>query len=219
MITLWISASLLALSGWQGYRLGKDYGWWGRRTVTDQLKVNSNQPTTEEPTATGIGQSKTDFDRLLVGFRPKESQSTETKETVEDTEPDNQPLTEPATTLMQITEVDYPDETDLVPETCNWLDDEAIILIDSEENSAMSTEPVTALTDYVKRVRTVQRKMTQLTKRRAADSTFMKQELNILIDTYQLENDQSLDWLFQQHKQPGQPDYGAIFDQIESLSA
>ncbi|GAB3552307.1 hypothetical protein [Spirosoma fluminis] len=219
MITLWISASLLALSGWQGYRLGKDYGWWGRRVVCDQPELNTKQPTIDEPSATGIGQSKTDFDRLLAGFRPTESQSPETKETVEDTESDNQPLTEPATTLMQIAEVDYPDETDLVPETCNWLDDEAILLIDSDETSAMSTEPVTALTDYVKRVRTVQRKMTQLTKRRAADSTFMKQELNILIDTYQLENDQSLDWLFQQHKQPGQPDYGAIFDQIESLRA
>lgn len=219
MITLWISASLLALSSWQGYRLGKDYGWWGRRTVTDQLKVNPNQPATDEPTATGIGQSKTDFDRLLEGFLPTESRPTETNDVVADTEPDNQPLTEPATTLMQITEPDYPDETDLVPETCNWLDDEAILLIDSDDTSAMNTEPVTALADYVKRVRTVQRKMTQLTKRRAADSTFMKQELSILIDTYQLENDQSLDWLFQQYKQPGQPDYGAIFDQIESLSS
>lgn len=216
MITLWISASLLALSGWQGYRLGKDYGWWGGRLVNDQSEVNPKQPTVDEPSATGIGQSKTDFDRLLAGFRPAESRLTEI---VDDAEPDEQPLTEPTTTLMQITEPDYPDETDLVPETCNWLDDEAIVLTDSDDTATMNTEPVTALTEYVKRVRTVQRKMTQLTKRRAADSTFMKQELNILIDTYKLENDQSLDWLFQQHKQPGQPDYGAIFDQIESLSA
>jgi hypothetical protein len=215
MITIWISASLLALSGWQGYRLGKDYGWWGRRVVTDQAEVNPNQPTTDEPSDTGMGQSKTNFDRLLAGFRPTESQPTEI---VDDVESDERPLTEPTTTLMQITESDYPDETDLVPETCNWLDDEAIVLTDTDDTATMNTEPVTTLTDYVKRVRTVQRKMTQLTKRRAADSTFMKQELNILIDTYQLENDQSLDWLFQQHKQPGQPDYGALFDQIERLS-
>ncbi len=219
MITLWISASLLALSGWQGYRLGKDYGWWGGRLVNDQSEVNPKQPTADESSATGIGQSKTDFDRLLAGFRPTESQSIETKEAVADTESDEQPLTEPTTTLMQITESDYPDETDLVPETCNWLDDEAIVLTDSDDTATMNTEPVTTLTEYVKRVRTVQRKMTQLTKRRAADSIFMKQELSILIDTYQLENDQSLDWLFLQHKQPSQPDYGAIFDQIESLSA
>ena len=141
MITLWISASLLALSGWQGYRLGKDYGWWGRRVISDQPEVNPNQPTTDEPTATGIGQSKTNFDQLLAGFRPTESHSIET---VDDAEPDEQPVTEPATTLMQITEPDYPDETDLVPETCNWLDDEAILLIDSDDTSAMSTEPVTA---------------------------------------------------------------------------
>lgn len=216
MITLWISASLLALSGWQGYRLGKDYGWWGRRVVSDQPELNPNQPATDESSATGIGQSKTNFDRLLAGFRPTESRL---METVDDAETDEQPMTEPITTLMQITEPDHPDETDLVPETCNWLDDEAILLTDSDDTSKMSTEPVTTLTDYVKRVRTVQRKMTQLTKRRATDSMFMKQELNILIDTYQLENDQSLDWLFQQHKQPGQPDYGAIFDQIEGLSA
>ena len=47
----------------------------------------------------------------------------------------------------------------------------------------------------------------------------MKQELGLLIHTYQLENDQSLNWLFLQQGQSAGTDYGTLFDRIESLAA
>lgn len=219
MITVWISASLLAITGWQGYRLGKEYGWWGGMVSPPKQPDNGNVAPPTESAPTGLGQSKTDFGRLLTGYKATDGPHDDRTNTIT-TPPqqDEQFITEPATTLFQMNEDEYPSETDQVPETCTWMDDEAMLLVD-EIGEMTNAEPTVELTDYVQRVRTVQRKMTQLTKRRAADNTFMKQELSILIDTYQLGNDQSLDWLFETHKQPDQPDYGALFDKIESLCA
>lgn len=229
MITTWISASLLALTGWQGYRLGKEYGWWGRPSIpARKQEVASPSPETSASAGNGLGQSKTDFDRLLTGFAPTTELSTpltpnDVGEDIDIIE-SSQPVIEPTTTLMEVEdpsdETEYPEETDQIPETCSWMDDEDISLIeagdDGEPNDVQTVVPVD---DYVKRVRTVQRKMTQLTKRRNADTTFVKQELGVLIETYQLENDQSLEWLFQQHETSAQPDYGSLFDRLESLVA
>ena len=226
MITLWISVSLLALTGWQGYRLGKEYGWWSKSSPPNsRKKKGAPAHDTTEGQENGLGRSKTDFGRLLDGYTPLspqgiQSQNDESGEGEHDQEPT---IIEPSTTLMVGEELNvdtqYPDETDLVPETCSWMDEEEIALVDAETDEMHSGgQPIVALSDYVKRVRTVQRKINQITKRRNADSTFVKQELGMLIETYQLENDQSLDWLFQQHGAVSQPDYGSLFDRIESLA-
>ncbi|MCX6212798.1 hypothetical protein [Spirosoma sp.] len=225
MITVWISASLLALTGWQGYRLGKEYGWWGRSLIASKKGEVNELPSPEINVSRedGLGRSRTDFRRLLDGFTPTVVQAAE-KEYGSINEEIEKPIVEPATTLMTtdgtVNENEYPDETDQIPETCNWMDEEAISLVDVEGTEETEREQAfVPMNEYVNRVRTVQRKMTQLNKRRNADTGFVKDELKMLIDTYHLENDQALDWLFQQHKPISQPDYGSLFDQIESLLA
>lgn len=139
------------------------------------------------------------------------------------TQDEDLPITEPATTLNGManaeTTDDYPEETDQIPTGCSWMDDEDVPLIDGATQKETVETGGVPVTEYIKRVRTVQRKMNQLTQRRQADSTFMKHELGLLIQTYQLENDQSLDWLFVQHGQPAGTDYGTLFDRIENLAA
>lgn len=233
---IWISVSLLGLTGWQGYRLGREYGWWGRATV---LATRKNKQEVLEPevshsttsTVESLGRSKTNFDRLLTGYGPADifradAQNKRSSVITGDSslDPDTDlPITEPATTLNGFADNelidDYPDETDQVPAGCSWIDDESISLVDEatpEEKSETGGVPVT---EYVKRVRTVQRKMNQLTQRRQADSSFVKHELGLLIQTYQLENDQSLDWLFQQKGELVDADYGSLFDRIERIAA
>jgi hypothetical protein len=170
----------------------------------------------------GLGRSRTNFGKLLGGFTLTSQQAFETDDSSIDEETER-PIIEPATTLMPkdgpINETEYPAETDQIPETCNWMDEEAILLVDVEGTEETEREQAfVPMNEYVNRVHTVQRKMTQLNKRRNADTSFVKQELGILIDTYQLENDQALDWLFQQHEQTSKTDYGSIFDRIESLT-
>lgn len=241
MVNLWISASLLGLTGWQGYRLGREYGWWGRAKVSapgnnknENVVASAPSTATEEVGVGGLGHSKTDFNRLLTGFTPEtdlvagteQSVNTEVETDGELESVDDEPIAEPTTTLMAMagTEVvdEYPDETDQVPDTCNWMDDEDEPL--EEEGGAAHEdeqveERVVSLDDYIKRVKTVQRKMNQLAQKRQLDSGFMKQELGVLIQTYQLDNDQSLDWLFQQHGEADDTDYGSVFDRIERLAA
>ncbi|XWW48602.1 hypothetical protein JYG30_25065 (plasmid) [Fibrella sp. USSR17] len=224
MITLWISASLLALTGWQGYRLGKEYGWWGRSVTASKKGEVVEMPSLENTISTenGLGRSRTNFGKLLSGFAPTSQQAFETDDSNIDDEPEG-PIIEPATTLLPkdgpINETEYPAETDQIPETCSWMDEESISLVDFDnDEEPESDKSFVPLNEYVKRVHTVQRKMTQLNKRRNADTSFVKQELGLLIDTYQLENDQALDWLFQQHEQTSKTDYGSIFDRIESLT-
>lgn len=224
MITLWISASLLALTGWQGYRLGKEYGWWGRSATTSKKGEVVEMPSSENTISAenGMGRSRTNFGKLLGGFTPTSQQTFETDDSCIDDETERT-IIEPATTLMPkegpIDEIEYPAETDQIPETCSWMDEESISLVDFEnDEEPKSEQPFVPLNEYVKRVHTVQRKMTQLNKRRNADTSFVKQELGLLINTYQLENDQTLDWLFQQHEQTSKTDYGSIFDRIESLT-
>ena len=137
MITTWISVSLLALTSWQGYRLGKEYGWWGRRPTTNK-KQQAVLPSLETASCqeNGLGRSRTDFDRLLTGFRQISEMSTLTVQNEMSGEQDlvesSQAVIEPAMTLMILDETahetDYPEETDQVPETCSWMDDEAILL-------------------------------------------------------------------------------------------
>ncbi|GAB3048045.1 hypothetical protein [Spirosoma pulveris] len=225
MITLWISASLLALTGWQGYRLGKEYGWWGRSTTLSKKGEVAEIPSSENTISAenGLGRSRTNFGKLLGGFTTTNQQALETDDSSIDEETEG-PIIEPATTLMPkdgpMNETEYPAETDQIPETCSWMDEESISLVDFEnDDESKSEQPLVPLNEYVKRVHTVQRKMTQLNKRRNADTSFVKQELGLLIDTYQLENDQALDWLFKQHEQTSKPDYGSLFDRIESLIA
>lgn len=224
MITVWISASLLALTGWQGYRLGKEYGWWGRPPITSVKRPVAETPSTEvtDSAVDGLGRSRTDFGRLLNGFIPTEQQVRE-KVSGNNYEETERPIIEPATTLTDddkmVNETAYPDETDQVPDTCNWMDEESMSLVDIKGKEEPEGEQAfVPLNEYVKRVRTVQRKMTQLNKRRQADTSFVKQELGLLIDTYHLENDMALDWLFQQHEPITQPDYGSLFDRIENLA-
>ncbi|ADB42661.1 hypothetical protein [Spirosoma linguale] len=224
MITLWISASLLALTGWQGYRLGKEYGWWGRNTTASEKGKVVEMPSLENTISTenGLGRSKTNFGKLLGGFKLTSQQAFETDDSSIDDETE-EPIIEPATTLMPkdglTNEIEYPAETDQIPETCSWMDDEAISLVDFEnDEEPESDQSFVPLNEYVKRVHTVQRKMTQLNKRRNADTSFVKQDLGQLINTYQLENDQALDWLFQQQEQTSKTDYGSLFDRIESLT-
>ncbi|MEZ0487618.1 hypothetical protein [Fibrella aquatica] len=225
MITLWISASLLALTGWQGYRLGKEYGWWGRSATASKKGEVDEMPSLENTKSTenGLGRSRTNFGKLLGGFTPASQQAIVTNDSSIDEETEG-PIIEPATTLMPkdgpTDEIEYPAETDQIPETCSWMDEESISLVDFDnDEEPKSEQPFVPLNEYIKRVHTVQRKMTQLNKRRNADTSFVKQELGLLIDTYQLENDQALDWLFQQHEQTSKPDYGSLFDRIESLIA
>jgi hypothetical protein len=224
MITLWISASLLALTGWQGYRLGKEYGWWRQSPTASKKREVGDMPSPENTMSAenGLGRSRTNFGKLLGGFTLTSQQAFETDDSSIDEETER-PIIEPATTLMPkdgpINETEYPAETDQIPETCNWMDEEAILLVDVEGTEETEREQAfVPMNEYVNRVHTVQRKMTQLNKRRNADTSFVKQELGILIDTYQLENDQALDWLFQQHEQTSKTDYGSIFDRIESLT-
>ncbi|WP_077924466.1 hypothetical protein [Spirosoma sp. 209] len=236
MVTVWISVSLLALTGWQGYRLGREYGWWGRATVPTAPKNDrevSANPLPDSPVTTGegLGLSKTNFNRLLVGYAPEQVSGTElpqrgSKPMCNETAPELEedvPVTEPATTLNGMTDTkptdDYPEETDQVPTGCSWMDDEDVPLIDGTTQEETIETGGVPVTEYIKRVRTVQRKMNQLTQRRQADSTFMKQELGLLIQTYQLENDKSLDWLFLQQGPKVGTDYGTLFDRIESLAA
>ena len=239
MVTLWISVSLLALTGWQGYRLGREYGWWGRVAVPTAPKNDREEATEQLPdfpttTVDGLGRSKTNFSRLLTGYAPEHPSGTElakgagvtmSRETSLELDEDL-PVTEPATTLNTMTNselmdaYDYPEETDQVPTGCSWMNDEDVPLVDGDAQVGEPTESGgIAVTEYIKRVRTVQRKMNQLTQRRHADSTFMKQELGLLIQTYQLENDQSLDWLFLEQSNTTGKDYGTLFDRIESLAA
>lgn len=236
MVTVWISVSLLALTGWQGYRLGREYGWWGRATVPTAPKNDREEPLrslTGSPTTTvdGLGHSKTNFNRLLAGYAPEPPSGPESPKVGELpmngeeflTQDEDESITEPATTLNGMAETetmeDYPEETDQVPTGCSWMDDEEVSLIDGDIQAQAAETSGVPIAEYIKRVRTVQRKMNQLTQRRQADSTFMKQELGMLIQTYQLENDQSLDWLFLQQGQPAGTDYGSLFDRIESLAA
>lgn len=233
---IWISVSLLGLTGWQGYRLGREYGWWGRDTGPTSRKNKQEVPETELPesattTVQRLGRSKTNFDRLLTGYAPDHTLDAEVpndkpSQIPGDTSLDqdeNLPITEPTTTLngMANTEPvdEYPEETDQVPTDCSWMNDEAIPLIDETSLEETAETGGVAVTEYIKRVRTVQKKMNQLAQRRQADSTFMKQELGLLIQTYQLENDQSLDWLFQQNGETLGADYGSLFDSIERLTA
>ena len=239
MVNLWISASLLGLTGWQGYRLGREYGWWGRAKApvpgnnqNENTTTSASSADTEEVGVGGLGHSKTDFNRLLTGYTPSADNAVGTKqlmnievETDHESNPiEDEQITEPSTTLMGMTETEavneYPDETDQVPDTCNWMDDEDEPLgEDSIQEDDQMEERVVALDEYVRRVKTVQRKMNQLIQRRQSDSGFMKQELGVLIQTYQLDNDQSLSWLFQQHGEAQDTDYGSIFDRIERLAA
>lgn len=180
-------------------------------------------------TGDGLGQSKTNFNRLLAGYtapqptadvtawdKPTDGRATSSQE-------EDAPVTEPTTTLNGLIPIratnDYPDETDQVPTDCSWMDEESVSLIDdgSSREEAVESGGVPVL-EYIKQVRRVQRKMNQLTQRRQADPTFMKQELGVLIQTYQLENDQSLDWLFTQQGQQAGTDYGSLFDRIDRLS-
>lgn len=235
MVTVWISVSLLALTGWQGYRLGREYGWWGRATGLTAPKNDREEPLnplTDSPTTTvdGLGHSKTNFNRLLAGYAPEHTTGPDVpiggspvKGEIALTQDEDLTVTEPATTLNGManaeTTDDYPEETDQVPTGCSWMDDEDVPLIDGATQGETVETGGVPVTEYIKRVRTVQRKMNQLTQRRQADSTFMKQELGLLIQTYQLENDQSLDWLFLQQGQTAGTDYGSLFDRIESLAA
>ena len=241
MVNLWISASLLGLTGWQGYRLGQEYGWWGRAKVSapgsnqnENVVASDPSTATEEVVVSGLGHSKTDFNRLLTGYTIGTDLVAGTEHPVNievDTDQefesvDQEPITEPNTTLMGMVgpeAVDeYPDETDQVPDTCNWMDDEDEPLEEGgggAHEDEQVEERVVSLDEYVKRVKTVQRKMTQLVQKRQLDSGFMKQELGVLIQTYQLDNDQSLDWLFQQHGEADDTDYGSVFDRIERLAA
>lgn len=236
MVTVWISVSLLALTGWQGYRLGREYGWWGRATAPTAPKNDREEPLsslTGSPTTTvdGLGHSKTNFNRLLAGYAPEHPSGPEAPK-VGDlpmngeeflTQDEDAPITEPTTTLNGMADTDntddYPEETDQVPTGCSWMDDEDVPLIDGATQEETVETGGVPVTEYIKRVQTVQRKMNQLTQRRQADSTFMKQELGLLIQTYQLENDQSLDWLFLQQGHTAGTDYGSLFDRIESLAA
>lgn len=237
MVNLWISASLLGLTGWQGYRLGREYGWWGRGKVSapsnnQNENAAASSADTEEAAVGGLGHSKTDFNRLLAGFTPGAEIVAGTEhplnvevETDREIElMDDEPITEPSTTLIGMTGdeavSEYPDETDQVPDTCNWMDDEDEPLSEDGMQAVDQVEErVVGLDDYIKRVKTVQRKMNQLVQKRQSDSGFMKQELGALIQTYQLDNDQSLAWLFQQHGEAQDTDYGSVFDRIERLAA
>ena len=232
MVNLWISVSLLGLTGWQGYRLGREYGWWGRAPQQNphEDKYDDSErplPDSEELKLGGLGHAKTDFSQLLMGYKPATaavpaqiSQSTGTD--VEINELDDEPVTEPTTTLMDITEGnpadEYPEETDQIPAACTWMDSEDVpLLADEDQDDKIVGECVVELGEYVKRVKTVQRKLNQLSQRRQADSAFLKQDLGLLIQTYQLENDQSLDWLFKQQGESPDNDYGSVFDRIENL--
>jgi hypothetical protein len=230
MVNLWISVSLLGLTGWQGYRLGREYGWWGR---AQQQKPHESKDDDAEPPLSdseelklgGLGHSKTDFSRLLMGYQPAtavvpDQNGRSPVAAVEINEQDDEPVTEPTTTLMDITEdspVDeYPEETDQIPSACTWMDSEDVpLMADEDQDDKLVGESVVELSEYVKRVRTVQRKLNQLSQRRQTDSTFLKQDLGLLIQTYQLDNDQSLDWLFQQQGESLDNDYGSVFDRIE----
>ena len=239
MVNLWISASLLGLTGWQGYRLGREYGWWGRGKVSS---ANSNQNAsasssalsadTEDVGVAGLGHSKTDFNRLLTGFSPdtgvvagtEQSINAQTESNPESDLVNDEPITEPITTLMEMAQTEavdgYPEETDQVPDTCNWMDEEDEPLEEGDlQADDQVEERVITLEEYVKRVKTVQRKINHLVQKRQSDSGFMKQELGVLIETYQLDNDQSLTWLFQQHGEADDTDYGSVFDRIERLTA
>lgn len=227
MVNLWISVSLLALTGWQGYRLGREYGWWAKAKGFTSRKTKQRDVSVapqEEVTKTeGLGHSRTDFNRLLTGYAPapiiggENSIITVGPTDLDDNLIDELPITEPGTTLINLNESglnEYPEETDQVPDACSWMDDEDEPLGEAEEPVG---ERVVALDEYVRRVKTVQKKMSQLSHKRQTDSTFMKHELGLLIQTYQLDNDHSLDWLF--HKQGEDPstDYGSVFDRIERL--
>jgi hypothetical protein len=227
MVNLWISVSLLGLTGWQGYRLGRDYGWWGRsKAFTPRNGVKGDGPIApkEEETRTeGLGHSRTDFNRLLTGYSPAPLSVDEIPIiTVGQTNLDGDlmeelPITEPGTTLVNLAKSEpdeYPEETDQVPDACSWMDDEDEPLGEAEDPVG---ERVVALDEYVRRVKTVQKKMSQLSHKRQTDSTFMKHELGLLIQTYQLDNDHSLDWLFQQQGEVPSTDYGSVFDRIERL--
>lgn len=234
---IWISVSLLGLTGWQGYRLGREYGWWGRATVPTPRKSKQEVGETDWPDSTtstveSLGRSKTNFDRLLSGYVtdddtrhadvPNDRRSPISRDTSPDQDEDL-PITEPTTTLNGFANTepidDYPEETDQVPTGCSWMDDEDVPLVDATTPEETAETGGVAVTEYIKRVRRVQRKMNQLTQRRQPDSTFMRQELELLIQTYQLENDQSLDWLFQQKGETVGADYGSLFDRIERLAA
>lgn len=235
MVNLWISASLLGLTGWQGYRLGREYGWWGRAKVSapNYNQTENSSASVEDAAAVGVGglgHSRTDFNRLLTGFVPipgktdKTDQPVATEIAQQIEAVDDEPITEPSTTLMGMAEAEtvneYPDETDQIPDTCKWMDEEDESLEeDGTQTDNQVEEPVVTLDEYVKRIKTVQRKMNQLIQKRQSDSGFMKQELGVLIQTYQLDNDHSLDWLFQQHGETQDTDYGSIFDRIERLAA
>lgn len=238
----WISVSLLGLTGWQGYRLGREYGWWGRATKpappqNEKPALVSTDAARAEPS--GLGRSHTDFDRLLAGYEPAPEPaevSTRTMCTVVagqagianqagvlDTEEDGtEPaITEPVTTLAAMAgesqPEEYPNQTDQIPASCAWLEDESVSLVDEGDDDAQPTEDGTVeLVEYVRRVRTVQRKLTELSQRRQGDASFVKHELGALIQTYQLDNDQSLDWLFQQQASLTGTDYGSLFDRIEN---
>lgn len=232
MVNLLISVSLLGLTGWQGYRLGREYGWWGR---APQQKPHGNKDDdsesplseSEELKMGGLGHSKTDFSRLLMGYQPATTavpdQNGQPSVSAEEiNEQDDEPVTEPTTTLMNMTDGnpadEYPEETDQIPTACTWMDSEDVSLVaDEDQDDETVGESVVELGEYVKRVRTVQRKLNQLSQRRQADSTFLKQDLGLLIQTYQLDNDQSSDWLFQQQGVLPDTDYGSVFDRIESL--
>lgn len=224
MVEVWISVSLLALTGWQGYRLGREYGWWGKPDNPPQKQDQKKSLDVISKTRNaGLGQSKTDFSRLLTGFESENPNAKHRSMALEQEEKSAESfIIEPATTLMEINgqphELKYPEETDQIPDSCARMENEEIQLNEGNEGVGQLDQPVVGLNDYVKRVRTVQRKMSQLTKRRKTDTTFLKQELGLLIETYQLENDQTLDWLFKPYEPAGTPDYGSIFDRIENLA-
>lgn len=232
MVNLWISVSLLGLTGWQGYRLGQEYGWWGRAPQQKPHKKKedvskSPLPDFGELDLGGLGHSKTDFSRLLLGYKPTATAVPDQIDRLPITdmeiiEQDNELIMEPTTTLMNIMEGsptdEYPEETDQIPEACKWMDSEDVpLMVDEDQDDRIDGEGVVELGEYVKRVRTVQRKLHQLSQRRQTDSTFLKQDLGLLIQTYQLDNDQTLDWLFQQQGEAPGIDYGSVFDRIESL--
>lgn len=218
MSIVWMSACLLALTGWQAYRLGKEYGWW------DNSQPASRRGTTPAPDGEteymGLGRTKTDVTKLLRHWQPADTVAPVSIGGEGDqAESDEPPVMMPTTTLQQLHESPpqaYPPETDQIPQSCSWLDEEAMSLVSAHSPAGETSEPVVPLTEYVKRVATVQRRLSQLSRRRTAANTFTEQDLRILIDSYQLTNDQALDWLIEQHEQPGQPDYGALFDELES---
>ncbi len=236
MVTIWISASLLALTGWQGYRLGREYGWWGRDSASSgQAKKRQPVPAPEPLSSApaGLGRSRTDVSRLLAGYEAAPDSAGNATPVMglamtTDAGGLDEPvvITEPTTTLSGMADVshvitkpeDYPDATDQVPATCDWLDDEAMPLLDQDDTSAGEPVPAEGIpyTQYVRRVRTVQRKLNDLTQRRRGDSDFVKQELAGLIQTYRLENDQSVAWLFEAQAATTGVDYGSLFDGLDN---